>query len=257
MGGLYPKMKITALTMLAGVLAIAGIPLFCGWYSKDAILAHALGFVMVHKEHVLLFLLPLATAGHHHILHVPDVVHDLHRRAARPARSRACPRIALVDDRAADRPGRLQHRGGLGLAGLGCRGELLVESHLHHAQPVSVQADFGTLGEEPWAGLPTVNLERQYAATLSRAGRCHRHGAGPAGARLRLRPLLAALPSARSGRGEGAVPGRVRFLQHKWYFDELYSAILVRPALVVATLARWFDTHVIDGIVNGLARGPA
>ena len=39
MGGLYPKMKITALTMLVGVLAIAGIPLFSGWYSKDAILA--------------------------------------------------------------------------------------------------------------------------------------------------------------------------------------------------------------------------
>ncbi len=39
MGGLYPKMKITALTMLVGVLAIAGMPLFSGWYSKDAILA--------------------------------------------------------------------------------------------------------------------------------------------------------------------------------------------------------------------------
>ena len=38
MGGLYPKMKITAITMLAGVLAIAGTPLFCGWYSKDAII---------------------------------------------------------------------------------------------------------------------------------------------------------------------------------------------------------------------------
>src|SRR6202044_2518916 len=32
MGGLYPKMKITALTMLAGVLTIAGVPLFSGWY---------------------------------------------------------------------------------------------------------------------------------------------------------------------------------------------------------------------------------
>src|SRR5205809_2644034 len=63
MGGLYPKMKITALTMLVGVLTIAGIPLFSGWYSKDAILAHALGFALVHREHFLLFLLPLVTAG--------------------------------------------------------------------------------------------------------------------------------------------------------------------------------------------------
>ncbi len=63
MGGLFPKMKITALTMLVGVLAIAGIPLFTGWYSKDAILAQAFGFIYVHPQHLLLFLLPLVTAG--------------------------------------------------------------------------------------------------------------------------------------------------------------------------------------------------
>src|SRR5262252_3350234 len=63
MGGLYPKMKITALTMLVGVLAIAGIPMFSGWYSKDAVLAQAFGFVAVHKQHALLFILPLFTAG--------------------------------------------------------------------------------------------------------------------------------------------------------------------------------------------------
>jgi NADH:ubiquinone oxidoreductase subunit 5 (subunit L)/multisubunit Na+/H+ antiporter MnhA subunit len=44
------------------------------------------------------------------------------------------------------------------------------------------------------------------------------------------------------------------FLMHKWYFDELYSAILVQPALVVAHVARWFDATVIDGVVNGLGR---
>src|SRR5216683_247836 len=63
MGGLYPKMKITAWTMLIGVLTIAGLPLFSGWYSKDAIMAQTLGFFMVHKEHFLLFFLPLVTAG--------------------------------------------------------------------------------------------------------------------------------------------------------------------------------------------------
>src|SRR5438034_10945790 len=63
MGGLYPKMKITALTMLMGVLAIAGIPGFSGWYSKDAIVAQAMGFAYVHPEHLLLFLLPLVTVG--------------------------------------------------------------------------------------------------------------------------------------------------------------------------------------------------
>ena len=48
MGGLFKKMPITAITMLIGVLAISGIPLFSGWYSKDAVLAAAYGFVMTH-----------------------------------------------------------------------------------------------------------------------------------------------------------------------------------------------------------------
>jgi NADH-quinone oxidoreductase subunit L len=41
MGGLRKKMPITALTFLLGTLAIAGIPPFAGFFSKDEILAHA------------------------------------------------------------------------------------------------------------------------------------------------------------------------------------------------------------------------
>src|SRR5262249_55242205 len=63
MGGLYPKLRITALTMLMGVLAICGIPAFSGWYSKDAVLASSLAFVWENNNHILLFLLPLLTAG--------------------------------------------------------------------------------------------------------------------------------------------------------------------------------------------------
>ena len=124
MGGLYPKMKITALTMLVGVLAIAGTPLFSGWYSKDAIIVQALGLIVVHKHHFLLFVLPVLDGGHDDILHVPHVVHDLHRQATRPPRSRTCPRVAVADDGAADGVGVLQRDGGLGLADVGCRGEL-------------------------------------------------------------------------------------------------------------------------------------
>src|SRR5205814_380361 len=63
MGGLFSKMKITALTMLMGVLAIAGTPFFSGWYSKDAVVAQCLGYVAVNPQHALLFILPLGTAG--------------------------------------------------------------------------------------------------------------------------------------------------------------------------------------------------
>ena len=49
-------------------------------------------------------------------------------------------------------------------------------------------------------------------------------------------------------------PGVHRFLTHKWYFDEAYSALVVRPGLVIAGWCRAFDTYVIDGLINGVAR---
>lgn len=63
MGGLRKSMPITAYTMLVGVLAIAGTPFLSGWYSKDAILADALGFSLANPSHFLLFFGPLLTAG--------------------------------------------------------------------------------------------------------------------------------------------------------------------------------------------------
>jgi len=43
------------------------------------------------------------------------------------------------------------------------------------------------------------------------------------------------------------------FLVHKWYFDELYGFLFVRPTLALARLASEFDRRVIDGVVNGSA----
>ena len=40
MGGLWGKIKITAITFLLGTIAISGIPPFAGFFSKDEILAH-------------------------------------------------------------------------------------------------------------------------------------------------------------------------------------------------------------------------
>src|SRR5262249_35492208 len=42
-------------------------------------------------------------------------------------------------------------------------------------------------------------------------------------------------------------PAVHRFLANKWYFDDLYSVILVRPALMAAQACRLFDTRVLDG----------
>lgn len=57
MGGLYKKMPITAVTFGIGVLAIAGVPPFAGFFSKDEILAAAL-----NHGHPIIYAVGLFTA---------------------------------------------------------------------------------------------------------------------------------------------------------------------------------------------------
>jgi NADH-quinone oxidoreductase subunit L len=57
MGGLRKLMPVTAVTFIVGWLAIAGVPPFSGFWSKDEILAYAL------EESVVLYLIGLFTAG--------------------------------------------------------------------------------------------------------------------------------------------------------------------------------------------------
>ena len=49
--------------------------------------------------------------------------------------------------------------------------------------------------------------------------------------------------------------GLVRVLNRKWYVDELYDAIIVRPVLSTSrALWKVIDQGIIDGTVNGLGR---
>ncbi|OYV99196.1 MAG: NADH-quinone oxidoreductase subunit L [Deltaproteobacteria bacterium 37-65-8] len=63
MGGLRKKMPITFVTFLIATLAIAGVPGFSGFFSKDMILAAALEFGMKNPHHYILFFGALFTAG--------------------------------------------------------------------------------------------------------------------------------------------------------------------------------------------------
>jgi len=54
MGGFKDKMPLTYLSMLISTLAIAGVPVFSGFLSKDAILAGALAYFQHHPTHFLL-----------------------------------------------------------------------------------------------------------------------------------------------------------------------------------------------------------
>ncbi|WP_296644637.1 NADH-quinone oxidoreductase subunit L [Roseinatronobacter sp.] len=51
-------------------------------------------------------------------------------------------------------------------------------------------------------------------------------------------------------------PGAYQFLLNKWYFDEIYDAVFVRPAKAIGTfLWKKGDGGMIDGGINGLAMG--
>ncbi len=234
MGGLFKKMPITAVTMLMGVLAISGIPLFSGWYSKDAVIASALGFVMTHPRHMLLFLLPLVTAGvtafymfrmwymtftgkprDHH-------VHE-HARESPPLMTIPLILLAIASVMVA-----------WGYNPIDAEASLL-EDHIHHAQHRSTAIDLAQeikLGHEQhgFAGALALGLVLAsiYFASMIYFSK-------------RLDPADAV----------AQFPRIHRFLEKKWYFDELYSAILVRPALAVAAWCKNFDLRGIDGVLHG------
>jgi len=41
-----------------------------------------------------------------------------------------------------------------------------------------------------------------------------------------------------------------QFSYNKWYFDELYKATAIGGTLVLAKALSWFDTYIVDGMVN-------
>ena len=238
MGGLFKKMPITAVTMLMGVLAISGIPLFSGWYSKDAVLASALGFVNTHPRHLLLFLLPLLTAGitafymfrmwfmtftgaprDHH-------VHE-HARESPPLMTLPLILLAIASVCVA-----------WGYNPSDAEASLL-EQHIHHAQHVSV----------------AVELQAEQTA----AGVLHALAGNMALGLVLVSIAFASIVYYSKildpADAVAQFPGVHRFLEKKWYFDELYSALLVRPTLVVAQWCKNFDLKGIDSVLHGAAKG--
>lgn len=252
MGGLYPKMKITAITMLMGVLAISGIPLFSGWYSKDEILASAFGYAMVHKEHFLLFLLPLVTAGittfymfrmwyltfkgeprDHHVY---DHAHESPWTMTVPLILLAILSVCVAWGWPLHEP---EH-------------SWLGHQLHHHSQPKTVEVSHPGHPDEK---VPVdVDLARESRTAMQYHGMVGLLALAAVAIGLTFASGLYLFGWLNPAEAKEQFPGVYGFLQHKWYFDEFYSAVLVRPGLIVAHWAKNFDAYVIDGFVNLLGK---
>jgi len=230
MGGLLTKMRITGLTMLVGVLAIAGAPLFSGWYSKDQVLSSALGYGLEHRQHFALFVLPLLTAamtgfymfrlwflaftGAPRDHHVHDHAHESPAVMTVPLIVLALFSLGVawgwpVWDADASALGRLLEAG-RPAAWLTMFGAEAQAAHDHHL---------------------TAGALALLAAVL---------GAGLAAAMYWRPKLDPAAVRARAG-------GVYTFLLNKWYFDEAYDAALVKPAVGLAFASAAADKRPTDG----------
>ncbi|MCX7701740.1 MAG: NADH-quinone oxidoreductase subunit L [Gemmataceae bacterium] len=241
MGGLLTKMPVTAVTMLVGVLAIAGTPLFSGWYSKDAIIAQGLGFAAVYPQHLLLLALPLITAGItcFYMFRMWFLTftgepkdHHVYEHAHESPRIMTIPLIVLAIFSvivAWGWPVWSAHDSFLGKV-------------LHAAQPAAVTADLSVVeslvhDHDGWVH-PAAGFLAFFAAAIGVIFAFlvyHFRTLDAADTKEQFAPLY-------------------RLFERKWYFDELYSALLVRPALVVANWCRLVDAKGIDGVVDGTGR---
>jgi NADH-quinone oxidoreductase subunit L len=260
MGGLFPKMKITAITMLIGVLAISGIPLFSGWYSKDAIIASSFGYSLTNPMNFLLVLLPMLTAGltafymfrmwFMTFTGTPRDEH-VHEHAHESPWFMTVPLIVLAF---------FSIVVAWGFPDFWNPQNSWLEKQLHHSQPTSVVADMGF--ERPEVE-ELRNTNQAIAFNKEHSPRWQAHEFHGLAGNLALLAALVGIGFAVAlywvrvldpAEATEQVPALHRFLINKWRFDELYSVLLVRPALVISAWCRAFDTYVIDGVLHGAAR---
>jgi NADH-quinone oxidoreductase subunit L len=233
MGGLRKGLSVTHLTFLIGVLAIAGIPPFAGFFSKDEILAATFAFspwvwagalvaswMTVFYMFRLLFLVFYGDPrqGVTRINHL----HDAPQSMAIP---------------------------------LGILAFLSIISGFFNFPQM--------LGGVPW-------LSQQLAPVFELASRLNPSGSheGIGEYLLMAIVLIGSIAIIMivyhryvTNKNIPASDGQIRGLGHemsyqKYYVDELYDTVVVRPLFWVSSItSRWIETGGIDTMVNGVGEG--
>ncbi|HVG15207.1 MAG TPA: NADH-quinone oxidoreductase subunit L [Chitinophagaceae bacterium] len=223
MGGLKGKLKITYITFLIGCLAIAGIPPFSGFFSKDAILLSAF------EHNKILYVVGLITAAltafyMFRLLFITffggfrgteEQRHHVHESPA----AMTIPLVVLAI---------LSIVGGfVGVPEVFIHGGEKLRGFLSPVIPASSHAQVSHSTELLLMGLTTA------IAIIA--------------------ILMAWVRYKRYREEQPTAVGKI--LEHKWYVDELYDAAIVRPVNKLGVFAnKYFERSGIDGLVNGVGR---
>lgn len=225
MGGLRKKLPITYITFLIGVLAISGFPFTSGFVSKDEILMavyehnkvyfYLAAFAAVLTAIYMFRLLMLVFMGGFRGTH--DQEHHLHESPA----AITLPLIVLAILALCGGLVQLPHLFG----GHDYLNEFLAGAKI----PAYVHEDAMTSTKElTLLGCTVIGLLIVFIAT---------------------RKFFAVKEF------EGKYTGLKNVLANKWYIDELYDAVVVKPLAVLSNLLDKFaERRGIDGFVNGVGK---
>lgn len=240
MGGLRKHLPVTFITMFIATLAIAGIPGLSGFFSKDEILWKAFSS---QNGHPLFWVLGFVTAGLTAFYMFRLVYMTFYGKER-------------MDEK--------------------------TKSHIHESPrsmtvPLMILAVLSVIGG--FVGMPHIFgvtnyfehwLEPVMATVGGHASESHAMAAGVGDTGLEWGLMLASVAIVGiaiylayllyNKRTELSTSLRARFsavhkvLLNKYYVDELYGAVIVRP-VVYLSLFLWkvFDVVVIDGLLNGMA----
>ncbi|MBI3193207.1 MAG: NADH-quinone oxidoreductase subunit L, partial [Ignavibacteriae bacterium] len=239
MGGLKDKMPITFKVFLIYTAAIAGVPLFSGFLSKDMILAGTLAFGKTTGHWlipIVMFFVTGLTAfymmrmifmtffGKHNDSHRIEHIHE-------------SPKVITIP--------------------------LVVFATLSFWIFFSFNPLDGASG---WLAKAVERPESVVPATVAAIGphefeeeMHHMHYMA-----MGLSLLVAAIgmyvsyltyyqKKISADAVAAKLPGLHTFLYNKWFFDELYGSAVVGGTLGITKILNWFDKMIVDGMVNGTA----
>jgi NADH-quinone oxidoreductase subunit L len=250
MGGLFRRLPWVYGSYLFGALALAGIPVFVGFFSKDEILQAA--FDTAHGGNLFLGVLAMLTVfltGFYIFRSLflafhgpekieerePDVSHLRRERRRQQALREHAPR----QHRHLHAVGQIMIVPTAILGALSLVGSLIAPGIGAYLAPVFTK--YG--GAETTHELGPVYFTVMAVSILLAAA-----GIGLAYLCYIRRPKL---PEQWTARYRAVYD----FLLNRWYVDELYDRVFVRPTRAIGVfIGRSFDPEVVDGLVNGASR---